>query len=52
MCYEDIYLVSVKGKGNLVVLFGVKIGGDGIGGVFVLVLEMFELIGLSKCLVV
>jgi phosphoribosylformylglycinamidine synthase subunit PurL len=48
MRHEDIHLASAKGKGNLVILFGAKTGGDGIGGVSVLASETFESSGPSK----
>jgi len=38
---EDIKLATAHGTGNLVVLFGAKTGGDGIGGVSVLASETF-----------
>jgi phosphoribosylformylglycinamidine synthase len=41
MRIEDIHLASARGTGNLVVLFGAKTGGDGIGGVSVLASETF-----------
>ncbi|MGB7448210.1 MAG: phosphoribosylformylglycinamidine synthase subunit PurL [Ornithinimicrobium sp.] len=41
MRIEDIHLASAEGSGNLVVLFGAKTGGDGIGGVSVLASETF-----------
>ncbi|CAN5450031.1 phosphoribosylformylglycinamidine synthase subunit PurL [soil metagenome] len=41
MRVEDIHLASATGVGNLVVLFGAKTGGDGIGGVSVLASETF-----------
>jgi phosphoribosylformylglycinamidine synthase II len=42
MRHEDIHLASATGEGNLVVLFGARTGGDGIGGVSVLASETFE----------
>lgn len=42
MKHEDIKLAKAHGKGNLVVLFGAKTGGDGIGGVSVLASETFN----------
>ena len=36
MRHEDIKLAKASGPGNLVVLFGARTGGDGIGGVSVL----------------
>jgi phosphoribosylformylglycinamidine synthase len=38
---EDIHLANASGAGNLVVLFGARTGGDGIGGVSVLASESF-----------
>ncbi|GAB3593061.1 phosphoribosylformylglycinamidine synthase subunit PurL [Angustibacter peucedani] len=48
MRHEDIHLANASGAGNLVVLFGAKTGGDGIGGVSVLASETFESTGPSK----
>jgi phosphoribosylformylglycinamidine synthase subunit PurL len=48
MRHEDIHLANASGEGNLVVLFGAKTGGDGIGGVSVLASETFESTGPSK----
>ncbi len=48
MRIEDIHLANASGAGNLVVLFGAKTGGDGIGGVSVLASETFESTGPSK----
>jgi len=42
MKHEDIKLAKAHGTGNLVVLFGAKTGGDGIGGVSVLASETFN----------
>lgn len=42
MKHEDIKLAKASGPGNLVVLFGAKTGGDGIGGVSVLASETFD----------
>jgi phosphoribosylformylglycinamidine synthase len=42
MRHEDIKLAKAHGVGNLVVLFGAKTGGDGIGGVSVLASETFN----------
>jgi phosphoribosylformylglycinamidine synthase len=42
MKHEDIKLATAHGTGNLVVLFGAKTGGDGIGGVSVLASETFS----------
>src|SRR6476659_5702147 len=48
MRHEDIKLARASGPGNLVVLFGAKTGGDGIGGVSVLASETFDADGPSK----
>ncbi len=48
MRHEDIKLARAAGEGNLVVLFGAKTGGDGIGGVSVLASETFDAHGPSK----
>ncbi len=48
MRVEDIHLASAEGVGNLVVLFGAKTGGDGIGGVSVLASETFDSTGPAK----
>ena len=48
MRIEDIHLASARGVGNLVVLFGAKTGGDGIGGVSVLASETFAAGGPTK----
>ena len=42
MKHEDIKLAKASGAGNLVVLFGAKTGGDGIGGVSLLASETFS----------
>ncbi len=42
MRHEDIKLAHASGAGNLVVLFGARTGGDGIGGVSVLASETFD----------
>lgn len=41
MRHDQIKLAKASGAGNLVVLFGAKTGGDGIGGVSVLASETF-----------
>jgi phosphoribosylformylglycinamidine synthase len=41
MKHSDIKLAKAAGAGNLVVLYGAKTGGDGIGGVSVLASETF-----------
>lgn len=48
MKHEDIHLASAKGVGNLVVLYGARTGGDGIGGVSVLASETFDANGPAK----
>ena len=48
MRHEDIHLASAKGVGNLVVLYGARTGGDGIGGVSVLASETFDDEGPAK----
>lgn len=40
--HEDIHLANAEGEGNLVVLFGARTGGDGIGGASILASETFE----------
>ncbi|HEX5521936.1 MAG TPA: phosphoribosylformylglycinamidine synthase subunit PurL, partial [Pedococcus sp.] len=45
---EDIHLAKASGRGNKVILFGAKTGGDGIGGVSVLASETFEEGGPAK----
>ena len=42
MRHEDIHLAKATGVGNLVVLYGARTGGDGIGGVSVLASETFQ----------
>jgi phosphoribosylformylglycinamidine synthase len=42
MRHGDIKLAHASGAGNLVVLFGARTGGDGIGGVSVLASETFD----------
>jgi phosphoribosylformylglycinamidine synthase len=42
MRHEDIHLASASGEGNLVVLFGARTGGDGIGGASILASETFD----------
>lgn len=48
MKHEDIHLASARGVGNLVVLYGARTGGDGIGGVSVLASETFDDTGPAK----
>ncbi len=42
MRHEQIHLAKASGAGNLVVLYGARTGGDGIGGVSVLASETFD----------
>ncbi|HVN10970.1 MAG TPA: phosphoribosylformylglycinamidine synthase subunit PurL, partial [Kineosporiaceae bacterium] len=42
MKHDEIHLAAARGEGNLVVLFGARTGGDGIGGVSVLASETFD----------
>ncbi|MBC7463539.1 MAG: phosphoribosylformylglycinamidine synthase subunit PurL [Actinobacteria bacterium] len=48
MRHEQIKLAKASGAGNLVVLFGARTGGDGIGGVSVLASETFGADGPAK----
>jgi len=48
MKHEDVHLASAKGVGNLVILYGARTGGDGIGGVSVLASETFDADGPAK----
>lgn len=48
MRHDQIKLAKATGAGNLVVLFGAKTGGDGIGGVSVLASETFGEGGSTK----
>ena len=48
MKHSDIKLAKAAGAGNLVVLYGAKTGGDGIGGVSVLASETFDSTGPAK----
>jgi phosphoribosylformylglycinamidine synthase len=48
MRHDGIKLARASGAGNLVVLFGAKTGGDGIGGVSVLASETFASAGPTK----
>jgi phosphoribosylformylglycinamidine synthase II len=41
MKHEDIHLANASGTGNLVILFGARTGGDGIGGASILASETF-----------
>ncbi len=46
--HEDLHLANASGKGNQVVLYGARTGGDGIGGVSVLASETFDEGGPAK----
>ena len=48
MKHSDIHLANASGEGNLLVLFGARTGGDGIGGVSVLASESFTEGGATK----
>ena len=48
MKHDQIKLAKASGPGNLVVLYGAKTGGDGIGGVSVLASETFGDEGPAK----
>ena len=48
MKHEDLHLAQARGIGNLVVLYGARTGGDGIGGVSVLASETFDADGPAK----
>ncbi|MDR1634310.1 MAG: phosphoribosylformylglycinamidine synthase subunit PurL [Bifidobacteriaceae bacterium] len=46
--HQDLHLANACGVGNLVVMFGARTGGDGIGGASVLASETFAADGPSK----
>ncbi len=46
--HEDLHLAKAAGRGNRVVLYGARTGGDGIGGVSVLASETFDEGGPAK----
>ncbi|WP_370882628.1 phosphoribosylformylglycinamidine synthase subunit PurL [Kineosporia succinea] len=48
MRHEDIHLANARGNGNLVVLFGARTGGDGIGGASILASDTFTEGGPTK----
>ncbi|HEX6196491.1 MAG TPA: phosphoribosylformylglycinamidine synthase subunit PurL [Jiangellaceae bacterium] len=48
MRHEDLHTAHASGTGNLVLLYGAKTGGDGIGGVSVLASETFDAEGPAK----
>ncbi len=46
--HEQLHTAHASGAGNLVVLYGARTGGDGIGGVSVLASETFTATGPTK----
>jgi len=46
--HDDIHLANASGIGNLVVMFGARTGGDGIGGASILASESFDAGGVTK----
>ncbi|MDN5896059.1 MAG: phosphoribosylformylglycinamidine synthase subunit PurL, partial [Nocardioides sp.] len=46
--HEDLHLAKAAGRGNQVILYGARTGGDGIGGVSVLASETFSADGPAK----
>jgi phosphoribosylformylglycinamidine synthase subunit PurL len=46
--HEDLHLANATGAGNLVVLFGARTGGDGIGGASILASDTFTASGPTK----
>jgi len=48
MRHEQLHLAKASGVGNVVILYGAKTGGDGIGGVSVLASETFGADGPAK----
>ena len=48
MKHADIHLANASGAGNLVILFGARTGGDGIGGASILASETFKDGGPTK----
>ncbi|HEX3298145.1 MAG TPA: phosphoribosylformylglycinamidine synthase subunit PurL [Nocardioides sp.] len=46
--HEDLHLAKASGAGNVVILYGARTGGDGIGGVSVLASETFDETGPAK----
>lgn len=46
--HDDIHLANASGEGNLVVMFGARTGGDGIGGASILASETFDEGGPTK----
>ncbi|MCL2803448.1 MAG: phosphoribosylformylglycinamidine synthase subunit PurL [Micrococcales bacterium] len=48
MRHDQIHRANASGLGNLIIMFGARTGGDGIGGASVLASETFEADGPSK----
>ncbi|WP_298228712.1 phosphoribosylformylglycinamidine synthase subunit PurL [Gryllotalpicola sp.] len=46
--HDDLHLANATGVGNLVVLFGARTGGDGIGGASILASDSFSSGGPTK----
>ena len=46
--HEDLHLANATGAGNVVVLFGARTGGDGIGGASILASDTFSAGGPTK----
>lgn len=46
--HDELHLANATGAGNLVVLFGARTGGDGIGGVSILASETFDQDGPAR----
>ncbi|HEY8318193.1 MAG TPA: phosphoribosylformylglycinamidine synthase subunit PurL [Amnibacterium sp.] len=46
--HEDLHLANATGDGNVVVLFGARTGGDGIGGASILASDTFSAGGPTK----
>ncbi len=46
--HEDLHLANARGVGNVVVLFGARTGGDGIGGASILASDSFSAGGPTK----
>jgi phosphoribosylformylglycinamidine synthase subunit PurL len=46
--HEDLHLAKASGEGNLVIMYGARTGGDGIGGASILASVEFEEDGPAK----
>ena len=46
--HEDLHLAKAVGTGNLVIMYGARTGGDGIGGASILASETFDATKPSK----